>query len=425
MPFCQSKARVIARPMARPIARLGIVLALLAAATGAHAGLFTDSAGRRVLLPDQITRIMPAGPSSAVLVYVLVPDKLIGWPVALTRGQRALLPAKYARLRVIGQLGGAYPTATVADVQRLNPDVIIGYGVISPPTVALADRIQQQTHIPYILIDDSLQVMPAVLRQLTPIVGAGDHGYAVGTYAFRGINILRGQLLINSADDRPRIYYGRGPDGLETPLPGSASASAIEQVGVINVAERLGRGAVVPVTRDQIFAWNPQIIIAQQRSFYNALLRSRDWRGLAAVRNKKVYLEPSDPFGWIDDPPGPNRMIGLHWLSSIFYANAYQQDLHAITREFYQLYYGVQLSDKQLEALLRDAINPVTAPSQVANVPIFGAEPPPMPGTLPANPGMGAPPAGIPGRGGLRGGGATQSPTQAPAEGIPNLPGSP
>jgi hypothetical protein len=208
-------------------------------------------------------------------------------------------------------------------------------------------------------------------------------------------------------------------------LPGSASASAIEQVGVINVAERLGRGAVVPVTRDQIFAWNPQIIIAQQRSFYNALLRSRDWRGLAAVRNKKVYLEPSDPFGWIDDPPGPNRMIGLHWLSSIFYANAYQQDLHAITREFYQLYYGVQLSDKQLEALLRDAINPVTAPSQVANVPIFGAEPPPMPGTLPANPGMGAPPAGIPGRGGLRGGGATQSPTQAPAEGIPNLPGSP
>ena len=99
--------------------------------------------------------------------------------------------------------------------------------------------------------------------------------------------------------------------------------------------------------------------------------------------------------------------------------------MHAITREFYQLYYGVQLTDRQLQALLRDAINPVTAPSQVANVPIFGAEPPPMPGTLPADPGMGAPPAGIPGRGGVRGGGATQSPTQGPAEGIPNLPGSP
>ncbi len=95
MPFRQSIARAIARPMAR----LAIVLALLAAATGAHAGLFTDSAGRRVLLPDQISRIMPAGPSSAVFLYVLVPDKLIGWPVALTRGQRALLPAKSRRSR--------------------------------------------------------------------------------------------------------------------------------------------------------------------------------------------------------------------------------------------------------------------------------------------------------------------------------------
>ncbi len=405
--------------MFQSIARLAIVLALLAVASGARAGLFTNSAGRRVMLPDQIQRIMPAGPSSAVFVFVLVPDKLIGWPVALTRAQRALLPAKYARLRVIGQLGGAYPTATAADVERLHPDLIVGYGVISPPTVALADRIQQQTHIPYILIDDSIQVMPAMLRELTPILGAGDHGYAVGTYAFRGINILRGELLISPADDRPRVYYGRGPDGLETPLPGSASASAIEQVGVINVALPLGRGGTVPVTREQIFAWNPQVIIAQQRSFYNALLHSREWRSLAAVRNKKVYLEPADPFGWIDDPPGPNRMIGLYWLSSLLYPNAYQQDLHGVVREFYQLYYRVQLTDNQLQALLRDAINPAAASSQVANVPIFGFEPPPMPGNLP-NPGTGLPSPGIPGRNGLRGGAAAQPPGEGP-----NLPGPP
>ncbi len=225
---------------------------------------------------------------------------------------------------------------------------------------------------------------------------------------------MRGQLLINSADDRPRVYYGRGPDGLETPLPGSASASAIEQVGVINVAERLGRGAVVPVTRDQIFAWNPQIIIAQQRSFYNALLRSRDWRGLAAVRNKKVYLEPADPFGWIDDPPGPNRMIGLHWLSNLFYPDLYQEDLRTNAREFYQLYYGVTLNDRQLEALMRPAEASRGETSRLANVPLFGAEPPPLPTTPPGGSSTPAPPSGVPGRGGLRGGGAGQAP-QPPA----------
>jgi iron complex transport system substrate-binding protein len=396
-----------------------ILLAALLFAGPVTAGIFIDSAGRRVTLPDRIERIMPAGPASAVFVYAVVPGKLIGWPEPLSRAQRALLPAKYVRLPTIGQLGGPYPTATADDVLRLHPDLIIGYGVISPPTVALADRIQQQTRIPYILLDDSIQLMPQIIRQLNPILGGGDRGDAVGTYAFRAIGLLRGQLLIVSANGRPLVYYGRGPDGLEAVLPGSAPATDIEQAGVINVAGTLGRGAVVPVTRDQILAWNPQIIIAQQRSFYNSLLHSPSWRSLAAVRRKMVYLQPADPFGWIDDPPGLNRIIGLYWLSSLFYPDVYQQDLHVIAREFYQLFYGVQLTDRQLEALIKPAENPAAAKSQVANVPIFGAEPTPLPATPPGG-GMGSPPTSIPGRGGLRGQDGGLPPAQ-----IPNLPSPP
>jgi iron complex transport system substrate-binding protein len=395
--------------------RVAAMLALLLAAAPVHAGEFTDSAGRRVMLPERITRIMPAGPASAVFVYALVPTKLLGWPQTLSRAQRALLPAKFARLPVIGQLGGQFPTATAATVERLHPDLIIGYGAISPPTVALAERIQQQTRIPYILLDDSIQVMPEMLREMTPILGAGDHGLAVASYAFRAIGALRGQLLITSASDRPLVYYGRGFDGLETALPGSASASVIEQAGVINVAGGLGRGGLTRVTREQIFGWNPQIIIAEQRSFYNALLRDRQWRGLAAVRGKKVYLAPADPFGWIDDPPGVNRAVGLYWLVMLFYPDLYQQDLRSTVREFYQLYYGVQLGDRQLEALVRPAESRTGGASRLASVPILGAEPPPMP-SIPPGAGMGTPPAG--GRGGPRGG--VQPPVQ-----MPKLPDSP
>jgi iron complex transport system substrate-binding protein len=399
-------------------ARAAILLALLLAATPARSAEFTDSAGRRVMLPDQITRIMPAGPSSAVFVFVLVPNKMIGWPLPLSRAQRALLPAKYARLPAVGQLGGSYPTATADDVIRLHPDLIVGYGAISPPTVALADRIQQQTHTPYILLDDSIQLMPQMLRQMSPIFGAGDNGLAVASYAFHAVGARRGELLITSPTDRPLVYYGRGPDGLETALPGSAEASVIEQAGVINVAGGLGRGGLTRVTRGQIFGWNPQIIIAQQRSFYNALLRGWQWRGLAAVRSKKVYLAPADPFGWIDDPPGVNRAIGLYWLASLFYPNLYQQDIRTVAREFYQLYYGVQLTDRQLEALVRPA-EPNTGQTQrLANVPLLGAEPPPMP-SIPPDAGMANPPAGTHGSGGQRGNGAPP-----PAQ-IPKLPGSP
>lgn len=397
--------------------RIAIGLALVFAAAPARSDEFTDSAGRRVMLPAEIDRIMPAGPASAVFVYALVPQKLIGWPLALSRAQRSFLPAKYARLPVIGQIGGPYPTATADDVARLHPDLIIGYGVISPPTIALADRIQQQSHIPYILIDDSIQLMPQLLRQLSPILGAGDHGLAVGSYVFHAIGALRGQLLISSANDRPTVYYGRGADGLETVLPGSPQASDIEQAGVINVTTGLGRNALIRVTPDQIFAWNPQVIIAEQRSFYNALLHSPRWSGLAAVRAKKVYLAPADPFGWIDDPPGVNRAIGLYWLGSLFYPDQYQQDLRAVARDFYQLYYGVQLTDRQVEALVRPAQPPGQNP-QLANIPIIGAEPPPMP-NIPPGTGPQTPPPGIPGRAGPHGGKGQALPP------LPNLPGSP
>src|SRR6202043_783697 len=116
-----------------------------------------------------------------------------------------------------------------------------------------------------------------------------------------------------------------GPTGLETGLPGSPAAAVIDEAGAINVAAPLGRGERVMITGHQLLAWNPDIIIAEERSFYEALHRDPAWRNLAAVRNKKIYLEPSQPFGWIDDPPGINRLIGLYWLSVVLYPSDTQE----------------------------------------------------------------------------------------------------
>jgi iron complex transport system substrate-binding protein len=386
-------------PLRTPAARIAVLLVCLLCTAPVRAAVFVDSAGRRVTVPDQIERIMPAGPASAVFIYALVPDKLIGWPEPLSRAQLVLLPARFARLPVIGQLGGPNPTATAEDVARLHPDLIIGYGVPSAPTVALADHIQQQTGVPYILLDDSIQLMPELLTEVGALIGAGDRRLAVASYAYHAIEALRGQLLISSSTDRPLVYYGRGGDGLQTALPGSPAASDIEQAGAINVDAGLGRGGLTWVTPAQIFAWNPQVIIAQQRSFYNALLHSPQWRGLAAVRSRRVYLAPAAPFGWIDDPPGVNRAIGLYWLSNLLYPDLYQEDLRTNARGFYQLYYGVQLTDRQLEALIRPAESNPGETRRFANVPILGAEPPPLP-NIPPGSGTAAPPARIPGRGG-------------------------
>ena len=118
---------------------------------------FVDSAERYNAIPNQIGRVMPADQSAAVLIYVLAPEKLVGWSQPLSRAQQAFIPARFARLPVVGQIDGPAPTAGADAVARVRPDLIIYTGIVSPEAVARGDAIQQQTRTPYLVLDGSIQ----------------------------------------------------------------------------------------------------------------------------------------------------------------------------------------------------------------------------------------------------------------------------
>ena len=282
-------------PLRSLAARLAALLLAALVATPALAGEFTDSAGRRLILPDHINRAMAANMSAEVLVFVLAPDKLIGW----VQTPSGALPKNARHLPVIGPI--ADPGAAAA-ITRLKPDVIIDVGEVTPDRAAFADQVTQATGTPYVLLDGSFDRMATMLRVAGRLLGVADRGDDLSGSAEHAINALRGQLLINSAVNRPRVYYGRGANGLEPAQPGSPAAAAIEDAGAINVAALPGAGASVAITRHQLQEWNPDIIIAETPAFYRALLHDPGWRTLAAVRNKHFYLEPAPAFGWIDDP---------------------------------------------------------------------------------------------------------------------------
>src|SRR4051812_42198109 len=65
---------------------IAAVVMLIAAAAPAVAAEFTDAAGRRVILPDPIGRILPAEQSAEVLVYVLAPEKLAALEPTIAAG---------------------------------------------------------------------------------------------------------------------------------------------------------------------------------------------------------------------------------------------------------------------------------------------------------------------------------------------------
>ncbi len=370
-------------PCRLPAALLASLLSLAGAVftpTGpARAADFTDAAGRRVVLPDPIRRIMPAERNAEVLVFVLAPERLTG--LSGLPGRGALFP-QAARLPLLSWRPRSTPASMAETARQLRPDLIIDAGTVTPERAAFASEVQQLTGIPYILIDDSFARMSTVLRSLGAILGNADRAIDLAIFAEHAIAGLRGRLLIRLADTRPHVYYGRGPDGLTAALPGSPAGEAIDEAGAINVATPLGRGTEVTISREQLLGWDPTIIIAAERSFYESLRRNPAWRRLSAVRNHRVYLEPSNPFGWIEGPSGINRLIGLYWLSSLFYPDATQEDLRATACDFYDKFYEISLTNAQLETMVRPAgIPPPEGLRPMEPLVGLGAAPP---STLPA-----------------------------------------
>jgi iron complex transport system substrate-binding protein len=78
------------------------------------------------------------------------------------------------------------------------------------------------------------------------------------------------------------------------------------------------------------------------------------WREVKAVQTGHIHLVPDLPFSWLDNPPAPNRLIGLLWLGKLLYPAAFPQDIRAEARRFYALFYQQEPSDAQLDRLFAD-----------------------------------------------------------------------
>ena len=122
-------------------------------------------------------------------------------------------------------------------------------------------------------------------------------------------------LKTTPAEKRPRVYLARGPDGLETGVVGSINTEIIERAGGRNVAQAAGQSGLVRASMEQVIVADPEIILTWDRNFFERVGKDPLWAGIRAVRENRVYLAPTAPFGWIDRPPSLNRVIGLKWLA--------------------------------------------------------------------------------------------------------------
>ncbi len=330
---------------------LVMILALLA--VPAQARSVTDSAGRVVEVPDNVNTVFAAGPPASILVYVLKPEALTGWPRALRPDERVYIAEPYRDLPATGRLTGRGGEANLERVLQIQPDLIVDFGSVRDTYIDLANRVQQQTGIPYLLIDGRFENTAEALRTMGAALGVPERGERLARDVEATFARLDSMLDEVPEDDRPRVYLARGPEGLETGMKGSINTEIIERAGGRNVADDGGvTKGLVNASMEQVIVANPDTIVTWDRNFFARVFDDPLWQGIDAVRDGQVYLSPTAPFGWIDRPPSLNRLMGLHWMAGLLYPDRWEGDLKADTRAFYKRYYHVDLGDDDLERLL-------------------------------------------------------------------------
>lgn len=322
----------------------------------------TDMAGRKVTVPtaENIESVFSAGPVAAIFLYMVVPDKLLGWNYELNDVEKSIILDKYQDLPNFGMGDAVNYEAVIA----ANPTIAINSGKINDAMVSDCDALSESLGIPVVAVDNELNNSAEAFRFMGELLGVEDHAEELAQYAeqvFTDINALSDI----PEEKKVSVYFGNGEDSLETAPRGSQHAQILDAINAVNVADlELGDGSRVQISAEQLLAWDPDVIVVNGEpkadksgsSAAEDILSNPDYASLKAVQDQKVYGTPNAPFSWVDRPAGPNRLIGMRWFSALIYPEYIKCDINEEIHKFFDLFYHVDLSDEQLENVLKGTL---------------------------------------------------------------------
>lgn len=314
----------------------------------------TDMAGRTMTVPDDIGMIFSTNAISAIFLYTLAPDKLLGWNYELNDIERSMIVEEYHSLPNFGQGDAINYEAVIAAA----PTIALNVSAINDGTIDQANELAEKLGAPVVMVSNQLKDAPETYRFLGELLGLEDQAELLAAYTEKTFDDISNMNI--PEEEKIHIYYGNGEDSLETAPKGSSHGQIIDMVNAINIADlEMGDGSRVRISLEQLLAWDPDVIVVNGEPKSNtsggaaadAIMNNPDFASLKAVQNGMVFGAPNVPFSWVDRPPGPNRIVGMRWLSALIYPDYVNYNVDEEVREFFRLFYHITLTDEKLEEI--------------------------------------------------------------------------
>jgi len=314
--------------------------------------IISDMAGRTVDIPAEI-RSVYTGRHPVHAVYAFDTAMTVNNVFRYSETEKRYLKPSFYE-------GKPYALEDASEeIVRLKPDIILMADYLTPEYIERVDLLQEKVQIPVVTLDNDFLHYDRTLTFMGELFHQEEHAAEMVAFIRKYVFPVIEQAKTIPPERRKRIYYAEGMRGLNTDPSGSVHSMMIDLAGGINIAQTdvLSGKGMTGVSMEQILSWNPDIILVWSGNFdgmdsYREILTSEIWQRLDAVKRGEVYQVPWKPFGWIDRPPGLNRLIGLLWLAKQLYPDEFQYDMVEVAQEFFRLFWHYEMSAEEAAGII-------------------------------------------------------------------------
>lgn len=316
---------------------------------------FTDSTGRAVELPANITKIAPSGPVATMILAAFAPEKLVCTGTNIGDDQAAFLYEGLSDLPMTGQLYGGKATFNLEELLATGAEVIIDLGDFKKSIADDLTALQEQTGLPCIFLEADLAHMADAFHSLGTILGKEERGEELARLVEETMTMASENSAKITEDQMVSVLYSSGSDPLGTNAEGSSQAQVLGIVGAKNavvVDEVTSKGGGNMINMEQLYNFDPNVVLVTDAAALEIIESETAWQELRAVKDGKVYTVPTEPYCWLSAPPSMNMILGVWWLGNLLYPEVYDYDMTAKAQEIYKTFWNYDLTAEEAAAML-------------------------------------------------------------------------
>ncbi len=320
---------------------------------------FTDSTGRTVTVPYEVTKVAISGPLTQVYAIPLVGELMVGVSNYIAEDIALYLPEYISTLPELGQLYGGKGEMDLEALLAAGPDVVIDVGDTKDGIAEDMDSLTEQTGIPFVHIDATVEAAPEAYRMLGELTGQTEKAEELATWCEETYAMMTDMMAKVDADGaRESLLYCLGDKGLNVIAEGSYHAETINLLSdnLAKLPEVVSSGLGNEVDLEQILVWDPDVIIFAPDTIYDTVATDTAWQQLSAISGGNYYKTPYGPYGWLSSPPSVQRYLGMLWLGALLYPDYCEYDLQTEVTEYYELFYQCELTQEMYDNLMAGAM---------------------------------------------------------------------